>query len=154
VFRNQLIIKRVNTHFQTKKRKKMAKGLLTGKLSKDKVQASSLTPEQVEAMHQAMTAVPIVEEKVVEATPTITKITTPTKVSNSTKPKTTITNNTKKIVEKPVVVATPEPTNEVITRLSIDVSKEMHKKMKLRVIDTEQSIRDYVIGLIKSDLGI
>ena len=56
--------------------------------------------------------------------------------------------------QKIVSIIAQEPVNEVITRLSIDVNKEMHKAMKMRVIETEQSIRDYVVGLIKKDLGM
>lgn len=121
----------------------MAKSLLAGKLNKDKVQTQSLTPEQIEAMHQAMTvqATPVVEEKSVpkektaKVNPNITKVT----------PK-------NKAAAKVEVVEDVE--NEVITRLSIDVSKEVHKKMKIRCIENEVSIRDYVIGLIKKDLGV
>lgn len=121
----------------------MAKSLLAGKLNKDKVQTQSLTPDQIEAMHQAMTtpmtaiiedkAVPI--KKVAKAEPTITNIT----------PK-------NKTAAKAVVIEDIE--NEVITRLSIDVSKDVHKKMKIRCIENEISIRDYVIALIKKDLGV
>lgn len=131
----------------------MAKSLLSGKLGKDKLQTSTLTPEQVEAMHNAMTATPTAPSV---ATPTITNITTKPK---ATAPKniSTPTETPKKAVAKKEIVAevTENPiVNEVITRLSIDVPKDIHKKMKLKVIDTEQSIRDYVINLIKKDLGV
>jgi hypothetical protein len=133
----------------------MAKSLLAGKLNKDKVQKASLTPEQIETMHNAMTATPQPTAAAAEAviptpqTPTITKseaVEIPT-VTTKTAAKPKI--ETQKVVAAP----TEEPTAEVITRLSIDVNKEMHKAMKMRVIETEQSIRDYVVGLIKKDLG-
>ena len=37
-------------------------------------------------------------------------------------------------------------------RLSIDVTKDMHKKMKKRIADTEQTLIDYVVQLIAKDL--
>ncbi len=131
----------------------MAKSLLAGKLSKDKVQTQALTAEQIEAMHQAMTTAPeaaaapaiaeVKQAEVIIETPKIEPV-----------QKVTITKNTEKI--KPVAkeIIAEEPVNEAITRLSIDVNKEMHKAMKMRVIQTEQSIRDYVVGLIKKDLGV
>jgi hypothetical protein len=37
-------------------------------------------------------------------------------------------------------------------RLSIDVTKETHKKMKKRIADTEQTLIEYVVQLIDRDL--
>ncbi len=37
-------------------------------------------------------------------------------------------------------------------RLSIDVTKDMHKKMKKRIADTEQTLIEYVVQLIAKDL--
>ena len=131
----------------------MTKNLLAGKLNKDKVQIQALTAEQIEAMHQAMTTAPeaaaapaIAEAKQVETIIETPKIEPVQKV--------TITKNTEKT--KPITneIIVEDTVNEVITRLSIDVNKEMHKAMKMRVIQTEQSIRDYVVGLIKKDLGV
>jgi hypothetical protein len=131
----------------------MAKSLLAGKLNRDKVQTQALTAEQIEAMHQAMTAAPeaaaapaiaeVKQAEIIIETPKIEPV-----------QKVTITKNTEKtkVVAKEIVAE--EPVNEIITRLSIDVNKDMHKAMKMRVIQTEQSIRDYVVGLIKKDLGV
>lgn len=114
----------------------MAKNLLEGKLNKDKVQKPELTPEQIEAMHQAITAP--VSTEMIEESPL-------GKVKKA--------NNNEKIAKKSPDTALPQ-VSEAITRLSIDVTKEMHKLMKMRVIETEQSIRDYVVSLIRKDLGI
>ena len=37
-------------------------------------------------------------------------------------------------------------------RLSIDVTKDLHKQMKKRIADTEQTLIDYVVQLIEKDL--
>jgi hypothetical protein len=121
----------------------MAKSLLAGKLNKDKVSAQMLTPEQVEAMHQAMTSA-------ATTTPEIKNET----AKNTMEETTTITKITPKSKTMAKQAIIEEIENEVITRLSIDVSKEVHKKMKIRCIENEISIRDYVVALIKKDLGV
>jgi hypothetical protein len=115
----------------------MAKNLLEGKLIKDKVQKQSLTPEQIEEMHQAMTA-PLPSP-------------TPSLPSVAEREKDAIELKRKPSKNKKIEL---EVSNENITRLSIDVSKEMHKAMKIKIIETEQSIRDYVVALIRKDLGL
>ncbi len=132
----------------------MAKSLLAGKLNKDKVQTQALTPEQIEAMHQAMTATPEPAAAIPVTETQTTPITAPVVVEEKPVQKVIVAKN----IAKPAVaavkgIATEELVNEPITRLSIDVTKEMHKAMKMKVIETEQSIRDYVVELIKKDLS-
>ncbi len=38
-------------------------------------------------------------------------------------------------------------------RLSIDITKDLHKKMKKRIADTEQTLIEYVAQLIERDLA-
>lgn len=38
-------------------------------------------------------------------------------------------------------------------RLSIDISKDLHKKMKKKIADTEQTLIQYVAELIQKDLA-
>ena len=38
-------------------------------------------------------------------------------------------------------------------RLSIDITKDLHKKMKKRIADTEQTLIEYVAQLIEKDLA-
>jgi hypothetical protein len=122
----------------------MAKSLLAGKLNRDKVQTQALTAEQIEAMHQAMTAAPeaAAAPAIAEVKPAAIIVETP-KIEPVQK--VTITKNTEKPKAVAKEIVAQEPVNEVITRLSIDVNKDMHKAMKMRVIETEQSIRDYVV---------
>lgn len=116
----------------------MAKNLLEGKLYRDKIQKPALTPEQIEAMHEAIIS-PETDQPLKNVPTESTKV-----VEKRDKP----AKNSEKVITEHEVVA------EAITRLSVDVTKEMHKLMKMRVIETEQSIRDYVVSLIKKDLGL
>lgn len=55
----------------------------------------------------------------------------------------------------PVVeaVIAPEPVvEEPKTRLSIDIPKEMHRRVKRKIVDTDQTIMQYVVALIDRDL--
>ncbi len=38
------------------------------------------------------------------------------------------------------------------TRMSIDIPKDMHRKLKKKIVDTEQTIMQYVVALIDKDL--
>ena len=38
------------------------------------------------------------------------------------------------------------------TRLSIDIPKEMHRRLKKKIVDTDQTIIQYVVALIDRDL--
>jgi hypothetical protein len=129
----------------------MAKSLLAGKLNKDKVQTQALTPEQIEAMHKAMTTTPTPTAAIAVVESKVEPIIAPIVVEEKPVQKVIVTKNTKEISKEIII---EEPVNEPITRLSIDVTKEMHKAMKMKVIETEQSIRDYVVSLVKKDLGL
>lgn len=50
-------------------------------------------------------------------------------------------------------VIAPEPVvEEPKTRLSIDIPKEMHRRVKRKIVDTDQTIMQYVVALIDRDL--
>ncbi|MBL7813847.1 MAG: hypothetical protein JNL70_02490 [Saprospiraceae bacterium] len=42
--------------------------------------------------------------------------------------------------------------DEPKTRLSIDIPKDMHRKLKKKIVDTDQTIMQYVVALIDKDL--
>lgn len=39
------------------------------------------------------------------------------------------------------------------TRLTLDISKDLHKRAKQRCLDLDQTLADYLRGLMESDLG-
>lgn len=41
-----------------------------------------------------------------------------------------------------------------LTRVSIDMPKEMFKSMKVKVAQEDKTVRDYVLALISNDLNI
>lgn len=43
---------------------------------------------------------------------------------------------------------------ERMVRITVDTPKSMHVRLKIKAIEEDITIRDYVIGLIKKDLGI
>lgn len=61
-------------------------------------------------------------------------------------PRKSTTRTTKKKVE---IV---EPVE--VVRLSIDVPKAIHKKMKVKTVGLDTTIRNYVLNLIKKDMGL
>ena len=117
----------------------MAKNLLEGKLYRDKIQKPALTAEQIEAMHEAIISP--------ETQPIKGKTAVKEKQNQLSEP---ISFQNEGLDDQQTKLSSPEP----ITRLSVDVTKEMHKMLKRRVIETEQSIREYVVSLIKKDLGL
>ena len=54
-------------------------------------------------------------------------------------------------VHEPLVVA-EKAIEEPKTRMSIDIPKDMHRKLKKKIVDTEQTIMQYVVALIDKDL--
>ncbi len=63
------------------------------------------------------------------------------------------------VVEKPKVSKKTtkkkaEKKPERIVRITVDTPKSMHIKLKIKAIEEDITIRDYVIGLIKRDLGL
>jgi hypothetical protein len=54
-------------------------------------------------------------------------------------------------VIKPLVIVEPAA-EEPKTRLSIDIPKEMHRRVKRKIVDTDQTIMQYVVALIDKDL--
>ncbi|MFT6148582.1 MAG: hypothetical protein ACJAUH_001268 [Saprospiraceae bacterium] len=62
------------------------------------------------------------------------------------------------VVEKKAKVpkvrkAIPEKPERMV-RITVDTPKTMHVKLKIKAIEHDITIRDYVIGLIKDDLGL
>jgi len=51
--------------------------------------------------------------------------------------------------EKP---APPPPVKEPIVRITVDVFKSMHRAIKIRAMDNDVTIRDYIIKLVEKDL--
>lgn len=59
--------------------------------------------------------------------------------------------------EKPKRKYTKKPKTskpERMVRITVDTPKSMHIKLKIKAIENDITIRDYVIGLIKDDLGL
>ena len=52
---------------------------------------------------------------------------------------------------EPVIVE-EKKVEEPKTRMSIDIPKDMHRKLKKKIVDTEQTIMQYVVDLIDKDL--
>ena len=52
--------------------------------------------------------------------------------------------------KKPVLP--PEPPKEPIVRITVDVYKSMHRAIKLRAMDNDVTIREYIIRLVEKDL--
>lgn len=46
-----------------------------------------------------------------------------------------------------------DPKNEPTTKTSVDIRKSLYKAMKLRLIEKEMSMRDYLESLIEADLN-
>ncbi len=55
------------------------------------------------------------------------------------------------LMTEPVIVA-EKAIEEPKTRMSIDIPKDMHRKLKKKIVDTEQTIMQYVVALIDKDL--
>lgn len=46
----------------------------------------------------------------------------------------------------------PPPSKEPIVRITVDVYKSMHRAIKLRAMDNDVTIREYIIRLVQKDL--
>ena len=51
-------------------------------------------------------------------------------------------------------VVTPEIIEELVKKTSFDFPISLYKMMKKRLVDDDISMRDYVMDLIKKDLGV
>jgi hypothetical protein len=49
--------------------------------------------------------------------------------------------------------ATDDPKAEPTTKTSVDIRKSLYKAMKLRLIEKEMSMRDYLESLIEADIN-
>ena len=96
--------------------------------------------EKVEALHEEG------QTKVVEKKTTETKVELPEIVVKPLEVEKTV----KKAVPKKKVEKKPER----MVRITVDTPKSMHIKLKIKAIEEDITIRDYVIGLIKRDLGL
>lgn len=143
---------------------------LSSTLNKNKSEESSILPkkipltrksknlevvkEKVEAIHEAplgMVKEPIIEiaaemkdEHISEVVKKVREVTKAEIIEVSErKPKTT---------RKSKTSATSKA--ERMVRITVDTPKSMHVKLKIKAIENDITIRDYVIGLIKADLGL
>jgi hypothetical protein len=107
------------------------KSLLSGKLQREKT-PTELSPEQVEQAFQQITSVktnPTPAAAVIQrAEPPVVSQNTPNRAVE---------------LEK----------EEAKTRLSIDIPKDLHRKIKRKIVDTDQTIMQYVVALIERDLA-
>jgi len=49
-------------------------------------------------------------------------------------------------------VVPPPPPKKPIVRITVDVYKSMHRAIKLRAMDNDVTIREYIIRLVQKDL--
>ena len=114
--------------------------------------------EKVEALHDAAGAVRVidkVEEPLIELTLNVED-------ENIGKIVRTVQDVSKaevvEVVEKkakvPKVKKAISEKPERMVRITVDTPKTMHVKLKIKAIEHDITIRDYVIGLIKDDLGL
>lgn len=130
----------------------MKKPSLKSKLTADKIEeANRLLSEQIKASNQSMEISPVsegvikpsnsesieVSEKVVEKVPK-------TSPQAEAKPKT-------KATYKQTAVREPKEIKYV--RVTIDVPEDLHEKLKIKMILSKQTIKDYLLSFIEKDLG-
>lgn len=114
------------------------------------------TPEEVEAMakqlHQTAAVRPTVG-----AAPTVAKVAEPAVETPIAKPKKSATS--KKVAAPPLSSlrrgrsAEPGEAPKEKVRITIDLAKDLYKRMKLAVVENETEISAYVRSLIESDLS-
>ncbi len=63
-----------------------------------------------------------------------------------------LTNSKTPTVVPGSVIVVEKAIDEPKTRMSIDIPKDMHRKLKKKIVDTEQTIMQYVVALIDKDL--
>jgi hypothetical protein len=93
--------------------------------------------EKVEALHDKKPAVVVEEVMTLETPVKVEEVAATPKPEKKATPK-------KKVEKKP----------ERMVRITVDTPKSMHVKLKIKAIEEDITIRDYVIGLIKRDLGL
>lgn len=60
----------------------------------------------------------------------------------------------KKETTKPKKAAPKPAPKEKIVRITVDVFKPMHKAIKMKAMNEDVTIREYIIRLVEKDLGI
>ena len=60
----------------------------------------------------------------------------------------------KKEVDIDLAESIIKPTKEVTHRTTLDIPKSLYSQVRTHVFDNNTSFKDYVIALIKKDLGI
>lgn len=111
--------------------------------------------EKVEAIHDkplGMVEEPTVEitvdvkdEDMMKVVEKVREVTKAEVIEIATKPK-----KTKKAPTKKSTIKQPER----MVRITVDTPRSIHVKLKIKAIEQDITIRDYIIGLIKDDLGL
>lgn len=108
-----------------------------------------LTPEEVEAMAKQIHQ-PAAEPPAVANLPTVVeKVNPPIAKQKTTKPSAAAAPKATKASRE---IAPPEMPKEKV-RITIDLAKDLYKRMKLAVVQNETEISAYVRSLIEADLA-
>jgi hypothetical protein len=125
----------------------MAKGKfgLSGTLNKNKTEEMAL-PEKVD-LAKSTKNVEAVKEKV--------EALHESEIKPVSRAATEIVTDTKETQKKPpIALKKGNKNNERVIRITVDTPKEIHTKLKIRAMETETTLRDYIVDLIRKDLGI
>jgi hypothetical protein len=121
---------------------------LKNKLTADKIEAANrLLVEQNQSDN-----IKLVEK--IQATPSVQKPSEAEKIvqnaeKNKAEPKTT----PKKTVKPAPKTIIEEPTNVKMVRVTIDIPENVHEKMKIKMILSKQTIKQYLLDFIENDLA-
>jgi hypothetical protein len=141
----------------------MAKNMrpsIKNKLSADKIEAANR--ELNESKPTAASEKPTVEAKKVVETPQKAVYTEESpKVNVEPKPKveakTVAPKTVARVGEKPSrrskIAILAEEENLRLVRVTIDIPEDLHEKMKIKMILTKQTMKDYLLDFIRSDVG-
>lgn len=113
--------------------------------------------EKVEALHEPELKLSMVEEPVVEITVNVqdedlAKVVRA--VQETSKAQVVEVVEKQKPTAKATSKAATPKKPEKMVRITVDTPKSMHVKLKIKAIEHDITIRDYVIDLIERDLGL
>lgn len=113
--------------------------------------------EKVEALHEPEPKLSMVEEPVVEITVNVqdedlAKVVRA--VQETSKAQVVEVVEKQKTTAKATSKAATPKKPEKMVRITVDTPKSMHVKLKIKAIEHDITIRDYVIDLIERDLGL
>jgi dsDNA-specific endonuclease/ATPase MutS2 len=122
---------------------------LKNKLTADKIEAANrLLVEQNQDVKVK------VAEKSQTAPPSVQKPSEAEKVvQNVEKAKTEVKSAPKKTAKTTVKTIVEEPTNVKMVRVTIDIPENIHEKMKIKMILSKQTIKQYLLDFIEKDLA-